>query len=142
MSDDRWIWQCNRMIPSDAVAGRRVLDTVLRQLESHNWDRRDVFGVHLAMEEALVNAIIHGNHLDPGKKVTVRCRIAPDLVRIEITDQGEGFSSGKVPDPTSPNRLGSPSGRGVMLMKAFMSRVQFNATGNSVTLEKDRRTSP
>lgn len=138
MSEEQRIWQCDRVIESDTVAGRRVLEEVLAQLEARHWGRRDLFGVHLAMEEALVNAIKHGNRLDPDKRVQVSCRISPELVRIRITDEGDGFDPTRLPDPTNPERLETPGGRGVLLMNAFMSRVQYSASGNSVLLEKEK----
>ncbi len=138
MSDEQWIWQCDRVVDSEVAAGRRLLEEVLAQLEAQHWGKRDLFGVHLAMEEALVNAIKHGNRRDPNKHVQVSCRISPDFVRIQITDEGNGFDPAGLPDPTDPERLETPGGRGVLLMKAFMSRVQHNASGNRVLLEKER----
>jgi serine/threonine-protein kinase RsbW len=135
---EQWIWRCDHVIPSDTMAARRVLDEVLQALESQHWQQRDVFSVHLAMEEALVNAIHHGNHLDTAKHVRVICLVSPDRVRIEIIDEGGGFAPAAVPDPTCPERLHTCCGRGVMLMKAFMSRVEFSSVGNHVVLEKDR----
>ena len=137
MSEEQWIWRCEHTIPSEMAAGRRILDEVLEQLHLRRWSQHDVFSVHLAMEEALVNAITHGNRLDPQKQVQVGCRISAEMIRIEITDQGEGFDVNSVPDPTDPDRLESPSGRGMLLMRAFMSRVEYNATGNSVVMEKE-----
>ena len=107
-------------------------------MKARHWGRHDVFGVHLAMEEALVNAIKHGNRLDANKHVRVSCRISPELVRIQIADEGDGFDPGGLPDPTDPRRLETPSGRGVLLMMSFMSRVQYNASGNCVVLEKEQ----
>lgn len=138
MSEKQWIWRCDHVIPSDTAAGRRVLDEVLEKLKARNWGERDVFSVHLAMEEALVNAIKHGNRLDPNKQVRISCRISPELVRVEITDEGEGFDPTTLPNPTDPDRLECPSGRGVMLMNAFMSRVEYGGSGNRVVLEKQR----
>jgi serine/threonine-protein kinase RsbW len=111
---------------------------MLQQLEGQHWGQHDIFGVHLAVEEALVNAIMHGNRLDANKQVRVVCLMWPNRVRIEISDEGRGFSPQAVPDPTCPERLHAPSGRGMMLMKAFMSRVEYNELGNHVVLEKDR----
>jgi serine/threonine-protein kinase RsbW len=138
MSEERWIWQCDRTIPSDTTVGRQVLDELLEQLALQNWPPRDMFGVNLAVEEAIVNAVIHGNGRDASKHVRVRCRVSPTKVCVEITDEGKGFNPDKLPDPTSACRIGCPNGRGVMLMRAFMSRVQFLAPGNHVVLEKDR----
>jgi serine/threonine-protein kinase RsbW len=139
MSDQFWTWQCDRVIPSDVRAGRQVVDEVLLQLKAQHWAPRDVFGVHLALHEALINAITHGNHQDANKQVHISCRLSPDLVRIEITDEGAGFDPAKIPDPTSSERLTATSGRGVLLMKAFMNRVEYNVPGNRVILEKTRR---
>jgi serine/threonine-protein kinase RsbW len=138
MSEPQWIWQCDRTIPSETGAGRQILDEVLLQLQAQRWSPHDIFSVHLAMHEALVNAIMHGNRLDAAKRVHVDCRIAPELVRIEIADEGEGFRPNHVPNPTDPDRIESPNGRGVMLMKAFMSQVDYSERGNCVVLQKRR----
>jgi len=126
------------VIPSKAGAGQRVMKEVLEQLQRCHWINHDIFGVHLAMQEALVNAIKHGNRLDTRKQVHVICRMSPELVRIEIADEGSGFDPSKVPDPTDPEHLEHPSGRGIVLMRNFMSRIEYNDVGNCVTLEKSR----
>ena len=138
MSEEQWIWRRDHVIESDTAAGRRVLDEVLQELQARHWCQRDVFAVHLAMEEALVNAIIHGNRLARDKHVRISCRMSPELIRVEISDEGPGFDPDALPDPTDPERLGCPGGRGVLLMKAFMSRVEWGGSGNRVLLEKDR----
>ncbi len=135
---EQWIWRCDHVIPSDTVAGRQILEELLRQLEAQHWRQHDVFSVHLAVEEALVNAICHGNRSDSGKHVRVVCLVSGDRVRVEITDEGSGFNPQAVPDPTCAERMHWDCGRGVMLMKAFMSRVEYSAEGNHVILEKDR----
>ena len=93
MSENRWVWQCERLIPSKTGAGAPVLQELLSQLEQNDWIQHDIFSVHLAMEEALVNAIRHGNQFDPNKHVRVACRMSPNLVRIEITDEGDGWKA-------------------------------------------------
>ena len=138
MSENRWVWQCERVIPSETGAGAPLLQEILAQLEKNDWIQHDIFSVHLAMEEALVNAIRHGNRLDADKHVHVACRVSPELIRIEITDEGEGFDPSSVPDPTDPANIEAPSGRGLMLMRSFMSRVEYNDVGNRVVMEKER----
>jgi len=138
MSEDRWVWQCEHVIPSQTGAGSPILQEILDQLEKQAWIQHDIFSIHLAMEEALVNAIRHGNRLDPSKQVHVACRVSPELIRIEITDEGEGFDPSSVPDPTDPAHIEAPSGRGLMLMRSFMSRVEYNDVGNHVVMEKER----
>ena len=137
-SHQNWTWQCDQVIPSDAVVGRQLLDDVLRQLESLHWGHRDIFGVHLALDEALVNAIFHGNAHDETKRVRFACRVSPERIHVEITDEGPGFNPDSLPDPTTPNRRGCPGGRGVLLMRAFMSHVEFCDHGSRVVLEKVR----
>ena len=138
-SDDNWTWQCDETLPNDTAVGRELLDVLLHQLEALHWTRRDIFGVHLAVDEALVNAILHGNRLDRSKHVRFCCRLSPQKVRVEIIDEGPGFDPDSLPDPTDACHLNRPGGRGVMLMRAFMSRVEFRDHGNHVVLEKERR---
>ena len=138
MFEEPWIWQCDRVIASRAEEGRRVQEEILQKLQQQNWIERDVFGVRLALEEALVNAIKHGNACDPSKQIRIACRLFRNRLRIEITDQGRGFDPAEVPDPTDPQRIPCPCGRGIMLMRNFMSSVEFNELGNQVAMEKTR----
>jgi serine/threonine-protein kinase RsbW len=135
---DPWLWRYDRVIASDPSVARQVLDELLAQLESRQWQQREIFAVHLAVEEALVNAIQHGNGCDERKYIHVVCLLSSDRIRIEITDEGRGFDPSNLPDPTCDDHLHTPCGRGVMLMRAFMSRVEFNARGNGVIMEKER----
>ncbi|HJT33590.1 MAG TPA: ATP-binding protein [Pirellulales bacterium] len=138
MSDERWTWKTEQVIPSETGAGQRLLDDLLTQLAEHQWSEHEVHSVHLALEEALVNAIRHGNRSDPSKRVHVLCKLAPERLWVEIRDEGAGFNPDDVPDCTDPERLEIPSGRGIMLMRAFMSRVEYNELGNCVVMEKQR----
>jgi len=113
--------------------GRRVAAVGNSALGHH-----DIFGVHLALDEALVNAIFHGNAHDETKRVRFACRLSPERIHVEITDEGPGFDPDSLPDPTTPARRGRPGGRGVLLMRAFMSRVEFCDHGSRVVLEKVR----
>jgi serine/threonine-protein kinase RsbW len=133
-----WIWQLGRVIPSDVAAGREILQELLDQLESRGWPQNEVFHVHLAVHEALVNAIEHGNCCDAAKQVRVCYQLTDELLRVSISDQGAGFNLACLPDPTEPDRVEMPCGRGVLLIHAFMSRVSYNACGNEVIMEKDR----
>jgi len=137
-TSEELIQEFEEVIPSDTTAGQSVQERIIQLLEDLRYDERDVFGVRLAIEEALVNAIKHGNRMDPAKTVRITCQIAAHKVRIEIEDQGQGFQPEEVPDPTSDENLERPCGRGIMLMRAFMSSIAFNAAGNCVILEKHR----
>ncbi len=138
MAPNDWNVLLETAIPSDCLAGREVMDSFLAKLEAVDWLQEDLFGIHLAVEEALVNAIRHGNKEDTGKQVRFSCKLAEDRLRIEIEDEGSGFTPSDVPDPTDEENLEVPSGRGIMLMRNFMSYVEYNARGNCVVMEKSR----
>lgn len=125
-------------IPSDTSAGQEVQEQILATLERLEYSSRDVFGLRLALEEALVNAIKHGNRFDANKQVRVECRMSRESVFIEIEDEGAGFDLEDVPDPTEDVNLERPCGRGIMLMRHFLDKVVYNDKGNRVTLEKAR----
>ena len=125
-------------ITSDTTAGQQVQERIVKILEDLDYPPRDVFSVRLALEEALVNAIKHGNRMDPQKSVRIGCSISRERIRIEIEDEGDGFSPEDVPDPTAPENLEKPCGRGLMLMRSFMTVIRYNGVGNCVTMEKHR----
>lgn len=108
-------------------------------LEEAGWDDAAVFAVRLSLEEALTNAYRHGNRDDPAKCVRVFYSIGPMRVSIAIEDEGTGFDPGAVPDPTNDANLEIPSGRGIMLIRAYMSSVGFVPPGNrlEMTLTRD-----
>ena len=142
MSDQRWIWTSEQQIPSISGAHRPLVELVRRQLEAHAWGEHDVFAVQLALVEALVNAMKHGNRYDATKTVTVACILSDDCIHIEIADEGDGFDPEEVPDPTREENLDLPSGRGIMLIRSFMTGVTFNEVGNRVVMEKHREAAP
>ena len=102
----------------------------------------DIFSIKLALEEALVNAIKHGNQLDPDKSVRVSYRITPDRFDVKITDEGPGFNPEDVPDPTAPENLERPCGRGLLLIRGFMTSVEYKGKGNVVAMSKVRNGTP
>jgi serine/threonine-protein kinase RsbW len=95
-----------------------------------------LFAIRLTVEEALVNAVRHGNGLDETRVVDVEWTIDDRRFVITITDCGCGFDPADLPDPTAVENLSRPSGRGVMLMKCYMDEVSYNTDGNAVTLTK------
>jgi len=120
---------------------RLVQAEVKEALQASRFDDREQFGVELALEEALVNAIKHGNQLDDGKKVLVRYEVTPERFDIRIEDEGPGFNPGDVPDPTAPENLERPCGRGLLLIRNFMTDVRYHGRGNVVTMYKLRSSS-
>lgn len=133
-----WSWTAEHRLPSDTGATSIAVAGLLEYLQSTGWSDREVFGIHMAVEEALVNAIQHGNREDPTKSVHVRYRATPQRLRIEITDEGPGFRPAEVADPTCGDRLCEPHGRGLLLMRAYMSKVEYRGRGNCVVMEKRR----
>jgi serine/threonine-protein kinase RsbW len=123
-------------IPSDPTEARRVQDEIEQLLHALHINERDVFSIKLAIEEALVNAIKHGNQMDRAKTVRIAYQLHPDRFQIQITDEGTGFDPCDVPDPTAFENLERPCGRGLMLMRHYMSEVAFNDRGNCVTMSK------
>jgi serine/threonine-protein kinase RsbW len=124
------------VIPSDPAEARRVQEEIERLLRAHHASEKDIFGIRLALEEALVNAIKHGNQLDRSKKVTIASTVHADRFEIHITDEGSGFDPGDVPDPTAVENIERPCGRGLMLMRYYMTEVSFGDRGNSVRMAK------
>ena len=125
-------------VPSESGQVPLVQERVGRLVEEAGWSREAVFAVKLALEEAVSNAIRHGNGRDPSKRVVVEWDVKPDQVELRVCDQGGGFCPSCVPDPTLDENLCLPHGRGVMLMRAYMSDVTFNDRGNCVTMIKRR----
>ena len=99
---------------------------------------KDVFSVRLALEEALINAIKHGNQMDPDKSVEISWEVTDSTVRVSIEDQGKGFDPSTLPDPTLEENLERSSGRGVMLIHHYMTSVGYNEKGNRITMVKER----
>ena len=126
-------------IPSDPAEARRIQDEIEGLLKANRYSERDIFGIRLALEEALVNAIKHGNQMDRAKKVRIVYRLLPDRFQVQITDDGAGFDPGDVPDPTAVENIERPCGRGLMLMRHYMTEVSFNERGNSVLMSKALR---
>lgn len=115
---------------------RQVEDDLLAECQKHHFPEQDIFSIKLALEEALVNACKHGNKMDPCKCVSVSYRITDQRADVTIEDQGCGFNPAELPDPTMDENLEMTHGRGILLMRAYMSSVVFNPRGNKVTLTK------
>jgi serine/threonine-protein kinase RsbW len=131
-------WRRDVELPSERGASRLIMEELLEQLGQHGWSPSDIFAIHLAAEEAIVNAILHGNKFDAAKHVRVSCLVSQEVARIEVTDEGSGFDPAAVPDCRLEERLDAPNGRGVMLMRTFMTRIEYNDRGNRVLMEKRR----
>jgi len=112
---------------------------ILKELRRCRFCTETTFAIKLALEEALANAVRHGNRRDPTKTVTIRYSITPERAVVIVRDEGEGFEPESVPDPTTPDRLPVPSGRGIMLIKAYMDEVEYRDQGREVYFVKRRK---
>ena len=111
-----------------------VFKEIQSKLEDNNFGKDDIFAVHLTLEEAFLNAVKHGNKMDPSKKITVDYSIDVNKIEISITDQGPGFLPEDVDDPRFGENLFKPGGRGLLLMNSYMDMVKYNEQGNSVSM--------
>jgi serine/threonine-protein kinase RsbW len=141
MSEPSWSWTSRIELPSRKGAHLPHLEEILQELERLGWDGRDYFAIEMALEESLSNAIRHGNKCDESKQVLVECKASPEQFWLRVTDQGNGFKPHSVPDCTADENLECPGGRGLALIQAYMTRVEYNSRGNCVTMEKTRAAS-
>jgi serine/threonine-protein kinase RsbW len=116
----------------------KLIDQVMEQLESSEWSAKEKFHINMALEEALVNAVQHGNDSDPNKNVHFSCNLNDDLISVRIEDEGPGFDPDAIPDPTDAEHIMVASGRGVLLIKSFVTRAKWNEKGNVLEFEKER----
>jgi serine/threonine-protein kinase RsbW len=134
---DRGPW-VERRLPTNLRIIRPTEREVLAHLVEHGYDDDRRFAVRLALEEALVNAMKHGNRLDPGRSVRLAYRVTDECVEIRVADEGNGFTVAGVPDPTRDENLQRPCGRGIMLMRSYMDAVEYSPAGNEVRMVKYR----
>ena len=129
-------------VPSDLGEARVLQSRIEDALVANTYTEHDIFAIKLAVEEALVNAMKHGNQLDPDKNVNVSYQITCERFDIRIADEGPGFNPEEVPDPTDPANIERPCGRGLLLIRGFMTDVQYHGRGNVVTMSKIRGEKP
>jgi serine/threonine-protein kinase RsbW len=124
------------VIPSDPAQARVVQDRIEQLLVDRHLSERDLFGIKLALEEAIVNAMKHGNQMDRNKTVRITYKVEPDRFEVIVTDEGPGFDPEDVPDPTDIENLERPCGRGLLLMRHYMSDIRYLGCGNQVIMSK------
>lgn len=95
----------------------------------------DIYGnIMIAVTESVNNAIVHGNRKDSSKNVSLMLNVDENSLNFTITDEGSGFDYHQLPDPTSPENLDKPGGRGIFLMKHLCDEVNFQDEGRAVVL--------
>jgi serine/threonine-protein kinase RsbW len=110
----------------------RMIDQVCEEFKVNE----DHYGnILIALTEAVNNAIMHGNKQDPSKEITIICENKDNNLHFVVVDQGDGFDYSNLPDPTDPDNLEKPNGRGVFLMKNLADEVNFFNNGTKVELK-------
>ncbi len=123
-------------ISSDNKYIKKVSSKILEGLEDAHPDESVVFDIRLCTEEAVRNAIVHGNRSDRRLSVKVDFWIENDNLNIEIEDEGSGFDARMVADPTAKENVTRNCGRGVYLIRHLMDSVEYNEKGNKVLMTK------
>ena len=116
----------------------KTRDAVMAAVCSFGFDKTEQFAIKLSLEEALANAIWHGNAGDSDKYVFVHYVVNAEQVSVTISDEGLGFDPAQTPDPTVLANLQKPGGRGVLLINTYMDEVIYNTRGNRLTMIKHR----
>ncbi len=133
----KYILKPSRLDISSNIENVRSVEPFLKKFcTQHKLCKNTYSDMLLVLTEAVTNSIKHGNELDPSKKVTIELqRHNCGKVCFEIKDEGKGFDPMKVPDPTQPNRITQPNGRGLMLMNAIANKVDYTQKGKCCKIE-------
>jgi serine/threonine-protein kinase RsbW len=123
-------------LPSDLALMSGVLQYLLERVAKLGLISPEGSNLFVALDEAFVNAVKHGNKDDPTKLVRVGAELSPTEACFTIEDEGEGFDVATIPDPRDPANLFKSSGRGVLLIYNIMDEVEYNAQGNRVKMVK------
>jgi len=121
-------------IPNQIDKAHAVRDRILEELKNAGYDESSRFGIQLAFDEAVANAFTHGNRRRPDATLHIAYRVTPDAVYVSIGDEGDGFDPDAVEDPTLKKNIEHPSGRGLFLMRAYMTNIQYNNCGTAVRM--------
>ncbi len=127
-------------MPSDVGCIEHAVSLVARHcLTGVPADARLRFRLQVAVSEALTNAVVRGNHEDPSKQVSIEAELFPDRIRVHVTDEGDGFNPGDVPEPLHPERVNGTRGRGLFLIRKLVDDVCFNERGTSICMTLSRQ---
>jgi serine/threonine-protein kinase RsbW len=126
-------------IESSRAALTHAVERIMEVLSQMPCAAQNLDGIRIALDEALANAIIHGNREDPEKKVEIcgACE-GQDRLLLVITDQGQGFDPAAIPDPTVAENIFSTHGRGIFLINRLVDQAEFQAGGRRLLLRKKR----
>lgn len=124
--------------PSTIKLMHSILEYLTRRVEKVGVVDAEKSNLFVALDEAFVNAVKHGNKFDANKIVKISAEVSPKEARFTIEDEGEGFNVSEIPDPTNPENLFKTSGRGVLIIHNIMDEVSYNESGNRITMVKKK----
>jgi serine/threonine-protein kinase RsbW len=130
------MYQVKERLKSDLEVLNPFLDRVSQDIFGLMNSKDEAFKIKLALEEAVVNAMRHGNQLDVNRSVAVHIEADQKEIAIDVHDEGKGFDFRVLPDPTRGEKAHLPSGRGVYLMRKLMDKVEFYDGGAGVRMTK------
>ena len=123
-------------LPSDLGLMNGILEYLQERVAKLGLIKPERSNLFVALDEAFVNAVKHGNKNDPSKLLKITAELSPKEAAFTVEDEGEGFDIREIPDPCDPANLFRTSGRGVLLIYNIMDEVEYNAQGNRVKMVK------
>jgi serine/threonine-protein kinase RsbW len=123
-------------VPSAISLMHIVLEYLMKRVEKLGVVKAEQSNLFVALDEAFVNAVKHGNKFDTKKLVRIIAEVSKQEARFTIEDEGEGFDVNSIPDPLDPSNLFKTSGRGVLFIYNIMDEVMYNERGNRLTMIK------
>lgn len=130
------IYRFKSKIENISPVQKKVMD-IAAKMDFHE---DALYCLRLALDEAIANAIVHGNCLDDSKNVKVTVIPQTDKMVVSVCDDGCGFDQSKLPDPREEVNLQKPNGRGIFLIREFSHEVTFNDKGNQINFTIHRQT--
>ena len=124
------------VFPSAISLMHSILDYLMKRVEKVGVINPETSNLFIALDEAFVNAVKHGNKYDANKIIKVTAEVSTKEARFTVEDEGEGFDVNSIPDPTNPENLFKTSGRGVLFIHNIMDEVTYNERGNRLTMIK------
>ncbi|HHU34633.1 MAG: ATP-binding protein [Bacteroidales bacterium] len=117
------------------IENLRIIEKAVDEITASNNINQDCYAnIMVSVMEAVNNAMIHGNKLNPQKNVEIEIFVAIDFLQVTVKDEGTGFNPQNVPDPTNPENIQNVDGRGVFIMSKLSDEIEYNKKGNTVKL--------
>jgi serine/threonine-protein kinase RsbW len=121
-------------LPNERSAIDTAQNELVAELERRGYPKASLFAVRLAVHEALTNAFVHGHKDLPGAPVRFEYTVGEEAAEIEVEDRGPGFDPSSIPDPTLDENLERGCGRGLLLIRSYMSVAEYSPSGNTLRM--------